>query len=120
VVTPLLNRGAEVNATNHERRTPLQWVRACNLGRHKGHDEVIRLLEANDAWSEVTADKREWDSIMQQIQEKFRPKKVTSNRSYTPLDPKCPGCRGHGGWGGLNSPFVRCKACNGTGRLFPK
>jgi hypothetical protein len=32
----------------------------------------------------------------------------------------CSGCQGHGGWGGLNTPFIRCEACNGTGRLFSK
>ena len=28
----------------------------------------------------------------------------------------CPFCKGHGGWGGLSEPFVRCSHCRGTGK----
>jgi hypothetical protein len=62
--------------------------------------------------------------LLREIFDRYRsrasPEKIPAKKPFSFLDVECRGCRGHGGWGGLNTPFVRCRACNGTGRSFAK
>jgi hypothetical protein len=83
--------------------------RAFGIDAWPSHHPLIRKLLSDEESD------RPLSEPLGKSEARVRPTFPPTENTFLPWR-TCPFCKGHGGWGGLSEPFVRCSHCEGTGK----